>query len=62
MGWTFAHDGLDNVLIADILEDCLVSGGYDVCGVARTVDEAIALADLHKPDWDTFPLYLDDAV
>ncbi len=40
----------DNLLLADMLEDFLISEGYDVCGLARTVDEAVKLADLHKPD------------
>lgn len=40
----------DNVLLADMLEDFLVSQGCDVCGLARTVKEAVGLADLHQPD------------
>lgn len=50
----------DNVLIADMLEDFLVSGGYEVCGIARTVDEAVALADLHKPDLAVLDFRLAD--
>jgi DNA-binding response OmpR family regulator len=37
-------------MIADLLEETLTLSGYEVCGIARTVDEAVALADLHKPD------------
>jgi DNA-binding response OmpR family regulator len=33
-----------------IVEETLTMSGYEVCGIARTVDEAVALADLHKPD------------
>jgi DNA-binding response OmpR family regulator len=40
----------DNVLIADLLEDYLVYGGYEVCGIAGSVSEAVKMADLHKPD------------
>lgn len=44
----------DNVMLADILEFFLEAGGYEVCGVARTVEEAVELADLHKPDLGVF--------
>ena len=37
-------------MIADVLEEALIEGGYEVCGIARTVDEAVALFELHKPD------------
>lgn len=40
----------DEFMIADMLEDGLITGGYEVCGIARTVDEALALAARHKPD------------
>lgn len=40
----------DQLLIADLLEDILVASGYEVCGIARTVEEGIALGKLHKPD------------
>lgn len=40
----------DNVILGDMLEEYLTIQGYDVCGIASTVDEAVALADLHKPD------------
>lgn len=39
----------DNLLIADMLEDLLVSKGYVVVGIAPTVREAVRLADLYKP-------------
>jgi len=50
----------DNVMLADILEDSLVLGGYEVCGIAYTVDEAVALADLHKPDLAVLDFRLAD--
>lgn len=40
----------DNLMIADLTEEFLVEHGYEVCGIARTVDEAVALARLHDPD------------
>ena len=40
----------DELMIADLLEETLVANGYEVCGIARTVDEAVAFAELHKPD------------
>ena len=40
----------DNIILADFLEDFLISQGYDVCGIADNVDEAARLIALHKPD------------
>jgi CheY-like chemotaxis protein len=40
----------DDLIIADLLNDVLVDGGYEVCGIARTVNEAVELGELHKPD------------
>jgi len=40
----------DEVMIADLLEETLTASDYEVCGIARTVAEAVALAELHKPD------------
>jgi DNA-binding response OmpR family regulator len=40
----------DELMIADLLEETLILSGYEVCGIARTVDEAVALAKLHKPE------------
>ena len=39
----------DELIIADMLEETLVASGYEVCGIARTVDEAVELGNLHKP-------------
>ena len=50
----------DSVILADILEFFLESDGYEVCGVASTVDEAVALADLHRPDIGIFDFRLAD--
>lgn len=36
-------------MIADMAEEVLAEAGYDVIGIARTVDEGLALAVRHKP-------------
>ena len=33
-----------------MLQESLAASNYMVCGIARTVDEAVALGELHKPD------------
>jgi DNA-binding response OmpR family regulator len=48
----------DNVMLADILEDTLALGGYEVCGVAHSVAAAVELADLHQPDIGVFDFRL----
>ncbi|MDB5393140.1 MAG: signal transduction histidine kinase [Rhodospirillales bacterium] len=40
----------NDLLMADMLEEILIDGGYEVCGIARTVDEGVALGKRHKPD------------
>ena len=45
-------------MIADMLEVLLIANGYEVCGIARTVDEAVALGELHKPDLAIFDVRL----
>lgn len=40
----------DDFLIADMAEEFLVNHGFDVCGIAGTVEQAVALGRLHKPD------------
>ena len=40
----------DDLMIADMAEEVLVEHGYEVCGIARTVAEAVALCRLHEPD------------
>jgi two-component sensor histidine kinase/DNA-binding response OmpR family regulator len=40
----------DDLFMADMLEDVLVEGGYEVCGIARTVDKAVELGEQHNPD------------
>ena len=40
----------DDLFMADMLGEFLVGNGYDVCGIARTVEEAVALGERQKPD------------
>jgi CheY-like chemotaxis protein len=50
----------DDLMIADLAEEVLVDAGYEVCGIARTVAEAVALAHQHKPDLAVLDLRLAD--
>ena len=50
----------DDLMIADVAEEVLVDSGYDVCGIARTVDEAVALGLRHKPDLVVIDVRLAD--
>lgn len=40
----------DELMIADMIEELLIGHGYEVCGIGRTVGEAVALGLLHSPD------------
>jgi two-component sensor histidine kinase len=40
----------NDLLLADMLEEDLIHAGYEVCGIARTVEEGIALGSRHDPD------------
>jgi DNA-binding response OmpR family regulator len=40
----------DDLIIADMIEEALTSADYEVCGIARTVTEAVALGRVHCPD------------
>jgi CheY-like chemotaxis protein len=50
----------DDLMIADMIEDVLVEGGYEVCGIARTVADAVALGKRHKPDLAVIDMRLAD--
>ena len=50
----------DDLVMADMLEEVLIDGGYEVCGIARTVDEAVALDERHKPDLAILDVRLAD--
>ena len=50
----------DDLLIADMAEEILIVSGYEVCGIARTVEEAVALGRRHRPDLAVIDLRLAD--
>jgi len=48
----------DDLIMADMLEEALVGNGYEVCGIARTVEKAVELGEHHKPDLGVLDLRL----
>jgi CheY-like chemotaxis protein len=50
----------NDLLVADMLEESLLDAGYEVCGIACTVEEGVALGKLHKPDFAVLDLRLSD--
>jgi DNA-binding response OmpR family regulator len=50
----------DDLMLADFAEEILVERGYEVSGIARTVDDAIALARHSRPDLVILDLRLAD--
>jgi DNA-binding response OmpR family regulator len=50
----------DDLMLADYLEDALVSAGYRVCGIAADVDEAICLGKQYRPDLGVIDLRLGE--
>jgi DNA-binding response OmpR family regulator len=50
----------DELMVADMAEEMLNAHGYEVCGIARTIAEAVALDRLHKPDLAIIDLRLAD--
>jgi DNA-binding response OmpR family regulator len=50
----------DDLMIADLVETLLVREGYAVCGIARTVPDAVDLCRRHKPDYAIVDLRLAD--
>jgi len=50
----------DDFMIADMVEEVLVANGYEVCGMAATVSEGVALCRLHDPDLAIVDLRLAD--
>src|SRR3984957_6038378 len=48
----------DDLMMADMLEEVLVEGGYEVCGIARTVEMAVELGERHQPDLAVLDLRL----
>ena len=52
----------DDLIMADMLAETLVEGGYEVCGIAGTVEKAVELAERHKPDLAVLDIRLAEVV
>ena len=50
----------DDLMIADMAEEILIRNGYEVCGIARTVADAVALGRQHRPDLAILDMRLAD--
>ena len=50
----------DDLMIADMIEESLIDAGYEVCGIARTVPEAVRFGQLHRPDLAILDMKLAD--
>jgi DNA-binding response OmpR family regulator len=50
----------DDLMLADFAEGILVERGYEVCGIARTVSDAVTLAQRTSPDLVVLDLRLAD--
>ena len=50
----------DDLMMADFMEELLVDHGYEVSGIARTVAEAVALAQHSKPNLVILDMRLAD--
>jgi CheY-like chemotaxis protein len=48
----------DDLMTANMIEETLVGGGYEVCGIATTVADAVALGRRHMPDLAVIDLQL----
>jgi CheY-like chemotaxis protein len=48
----------DDILIADMLSDVVTEAGFEVCGIATTSAEAIALGERHRPDLALIDVHL----
>jgi DNA-binding response OmpR family regulator len=50
----------DDLMMADFIEEILVDHGYEVCGIARTVDAAVVIARHSKPNLVILDMRLAD--
>lgn len=48
----------DQLMIAELMEIVLTASGYEVYGIANTVDEAVTLGEMHKSDLAVFDVQL----
>lgn len=50
----------DDLMIAETAQEVLIDAGYDVCGIARTVVEAVEIGKRHHPDLAIIDVRLAD--
>ena len=50
----------DDLMIADMAEQMLVESGYEVCGIARTIADAVELVRRRNPDLAVIDVRLAD--
>ena len=50
----------DDLFMADMLEEVLVTAGYEVCGIARTVNEGVEICERHRPELAVMDIRLAD--
>lgn len=50
----------DDLMIADMTDDVLVAHGYEVCGIARTLAQGVALGRYHEPELAIIDVRLAD--
>ena len=50
----------DELMIADMIAEVLAENGYDLCGIARSVAEAIELGEARRPGLAVIDLHLAD--
>lgn len=52
----------DEEMLAELLEEAVAEAGFDVCGVARSVKDAVALGRLHRPELAIVDVHLIDGL
>jgi DNA-binding response OmpR family regulator len=50
----------DDFMVADCLEEILLAAGYEVCGIAGGVADALMLDNRHEPDLAVIDFHLQD--
>ncbi len=50
----------DDLMVADMIKSALIHFGFEVCGIARTVQEAVAIARHKNPDLAVIDVRLAD--
>ena len=50
----------DDFMVADCLEEILCAAGFEVCGIAGDVTNAVALGEQHEPDLAVIDFRLTD--